>query len=61
MFLVVIFLSNDILLHTAMLGLHIRDKNVNRLEGECDELEINGTNKTIIELYSGINELKEGY
>ena len=44
-----------------MLGLHIREKDVNRLEDKCNELEINGTNKTVIELYSGINELKEVY
>jgi len=31
------------------------------LEGNINELEINGKNKNIIDLYRGIKELKEGY
>ena len=37
----------------------IRERNIEYLEGKNKELEINGTNKNIIELNRGINELKQ--
>jgi len=41
--------------------LHIGDRNREYLEGKINEFEINGKNKNIIDLYRGINELKESY
>jgi len=58
--LLVTFLSSDkFLLH--MVKVHIGGRNIEYLEGKINELEINGKNKNIIDLYRGINELKEGY
>ena len=60
MFFLVIFLSSDYFL-LYMLMVHIRDRNMERLEGKCKEFEINVKNKNIIGLRRGINELKKGY
>jgi hypothetical protein len=43
-----------------MIMVHVRENNVKHLEVKINELEINGKNKNIIELYRGISELKEG-
>jgi len=40
---------------------HIKDRNVEYLEGKIKELEINGKNKNIIDLYRGIKKFNFGY
>jgi len=58
--LLVIFKSSDnFLLH--MQKVHIKDRNVEYLEGKINELEINGKNKNIIDLYRGIKKFNFGY
>ena len=37
------------------------DRSIECLEGKINELEINGKNKNIIDLYRNIKELKEVY
>ena len=44
-----------------MQKVHIKDRNVEYLEGKINELEINGKNKNIIDLYRGIKKFNFGY
>jgi hypothetical protein len=41
-----------------MVVVHIKDRNIEYLEGKINEHEINGKNKNIVDLYRGIEELK---
>jgi hypothetical protein len=38
-----------------MVMVHIGERNIEYLESKINELEINGKNKNIIDLYRGIN------